>query len=643
MKRVLLADDDKGYLESCLEYFADAGYQVISATSLEETRWHLENTWVHLAVLDIRWEKDNTADQSGLTLAMNPAYAHIPKVINTGFSDVEKVRLAMSETDEGVKPAVEYVDKLDGADVLVERVKRAFLRHVRVNFDLPVHSLHDLPAPFHAAAAQIPGAPLGAGFDLWAGELEDLFRRVFYPAAQLLVGRVLWRGQTALGLEILAADEQQRLSPYTVLVGGPDTAEAWRSAQQAASSWLPAPAAPTPPAQRSVHFYALAQPAPGLDLALPFFTWLKQAQPTAARAGLQNWLNASLLPSLNLRRRQLFTPALPPLSTRAELLAALQPAFTAAEQRGLAQVTLRGEQLTLHFPGGSSASLSIPELTEPALSTFLQTASEQPLVWGGQDLSRLYVTEGAQPAAADPLQGQPLPLALELARLEMQVRREAVEDSNLLNRWDFERQLLAAPHLGEFLSHTQVEPGCRSALAVLTALRHLWNQQAGAPQAAYESALLAAAAQALAHLPTQRPLTAAEAAFALHALLLLALLAEKARQSPASPPAQPPAPAVLSLDETTSEAVYAGKRVHLSNKESLLLRYFLQHEGQLCTRAQIAQQLLDAAPSQVQKADGLVNTNMDRLRSSLKQIAGPVQFIETIPTKGYIFRSQPVS
>ncbi|WP_075071086.1 winged helix-turn-helix domain-containing protein [Levilinea saccharolytica] len=643
MKRVLLADDDKGYLESCLEYFADAGYQVIAATSLEETRWHLENTWVHLAVLDIRWEKDNTADQSGLILAMDPAYAHIPKVINTGFSDVEKVRLAMSETDEGVKPAVEYVDKLDGADVLVERVKRAFQRHVRVNFDLPAHSLHNLPAPFHSLAAQLPGAPLGAGFDLWAGELEDLFRRVFYPAAQLLVGRVLWRDENALGLEILAADEQQRLSPYTVLVGGPQTAEAWRAARQTASAWLPAPAAPTPPAQRSVHFYALAQPAPGLDLAVPFFTWLKQAQPTAARAGLQNWLSASLTPSLNLHRRQLFTPSLPPLSTRAELLAALQPAFTAAEQRGLAQVTLRGEQLTLHFPGGASANLTLPELTEPALSAFLQAACEQPLVWGGQDLSRLYVTEGAQPAAADPLQGQPLPLALELARLEMQVRREAVDDSNLLNRWDFERQLLAAPHLGEFLSHTQVEPGCRSALAVLTALRHLWNQQAGAPQAAYESALLAAAAQALTQVPAQRPLTAAEAAFALHALMLLALLAEKARQSPASAPAQPTAPAVLTLDETTSEAVYAGKRVHLSNKESLLLGYFLQHEGQLCTRAQIAQQLLDAAPSQVQKADGLVNTNMDRLRSSLKRIAGPVQFIETIPTKGYIFHSQPVS
>ncbi|WP_147238933.1 hypothetical protein, partial [Levilinea saccharolytica] len=232
MKRVLLADDDKGYLESCLEYFADAGYQVIAATSLEETRWHLENTWVHLAVLDIRWEKDNTADQSGLILAMDPAYAHIPKVINTGFSDVEKVRLAMSETDEGVKPAVEYVDKLDGADVLVERVKRAFQRHVRVNFDLPAHSLHNLPAPFHSLAAQLPGAPLGAGFDLWAGELEDLFRRVFYPAAQLLVGRVLWRDENALGLEILAADEQQRLSPYTVLVGGPQTAEAWRAAWQ---------------------------------------------------------------------------------------------------------------------------------------------------------------------------------------------------------------------------------------------------------------------------------------------------------------------------------------------------------------------------------------------------------------------------
>jgi len=132
---ILLADNDKIFLSTCTEFLESAGYRVVQATTPLQARSLLGTMYVHLAILDLRLMDDSDTDRSGLTVAKEVARV-IPKLILTKFPTYEDVRDAMKWNRETLPPVVDYVDKRQGLNVLLNAIQQVFLVHIRINWSL---------------------------------------------------------------------------------------------------------------------------------------------------------------------------------------------------------------------------------------------------------------------------------------------------------------------------------------------------------------------------------------------------------------------------------------------------------------------------------------------------------------------------
>ena len=122
---ILFADNDSDFLKSRKEFLEQEGYHVIPAANPTEARRIVEQEQADLAILDIRLVKDeDEKDISGLTLAKDTARS-IPKIILTGFPTYEAVREALGPDLEGLPPAVDFVAKQEGPEVLLRAIRKA--------------------------------------------------------------------------------------------------------------------------------------------------------------------------------------------------------------------------------------------------------------------------------------------------------------------------------------------------------------------------------------------------------------------------------------------------------------------------------------------------------------------------------------
>ena len=126
-KIILMADNDRNYLDARSEFLEMEGYQVYKAYSPEEAGQVLERENIHLAILDIRMADDNDeGDISGILLAKDERYRSVPKIFVTGFPTFEAVREAYGLAI-GDKPiALAFLAKDEGPKALIEAVNSAF-------------------------------------------------------------------------------------------------------------------------------------------------------------------------------------------------------------------------------------------------------------------------------------------------------------------------------------------------------------------------------------------------------------------------------------------------------------------------------------------------------------------------------------
>ncbi|RME51176.1 MAG: response regulator, partial [Caldilineae bacterium] len=126
-KVILFADNEPDFLDTRAEFLEKEGYTVIKAYTLEQARRFLGEKHLHLAILDIRLvDDDDEKDISGITLAKDPAFRSIPKIILTNFPSYQTVRDVLGVAVDGMPSAVEYLFKGEGAEAMLEAVARAF-------------------------------------------------------------------------------------------------------------------------------------------------------------------------------------------------------------------------------------------------------------------------------------------------------------------------------------------------------------------------------------------------------------------------------------------------------------------------------------------------------------------------------------
>jgi len=123
---ILLADNDPDFLVTRKEFLEREGYNVIIVENVTDARNELDRKSVMLAVLDIRLvDDDDEKDNSGLILAEDTAYREIPKIILTGFPSTDSVREALKLGEFGIPPAIDYLEKGQGWEAMLEAVDQA--------------------------------------------------------------------------------------------------------------------------------------------------------------------------------------------------------------------------------------------------------------------------------------------------------------------------------------------------------------------------------------------------------------------------------------------------------------------------------------------------------------------------------------
>jgi DNA-binding response OmpR family regulator len=122
---ILHIDNHTEFRESTRWFLEQANYEVIGAGTPEEGRSILESGTVALAIVDMRLLNDRDGkDFSGLELAKE-VKTDIPKIMYTNFPSYEAAREALGPRIEGLPPAVDFIAKVEGPEVLITAVRKA--------------------------------------------------------------------------------------------------------------------------------------------------------------------------------------------------------------------------------------------------------------------------------------------------------------------------------------------------------------------------------------------------------------------------------------------------------------------------------------------------------------------------------------
>lgn len=92
----------------------------------------------------------------------------------------------------------------------------------------------------------------------------------------------------------------------------------------------------------------------------------------------------------------------------------------------------------------------------------------------------------------------------------------------------------------------------------------------------------------------------------------------------------------LQLDPSTGRVTYQGKLLSLTSKEYGLLELLLRHDREVLSIEEIIENLWSSAEY---PAEATVRSHVRRLRQKLKQAGLPEDSIETLPGRGYCFKS----
>lgn len=184
--RILLVDNDAAFCTTRKEFLEAEGYEVLTAGNPSDAEAILKDTWVHLAITNLRLVDDrDDRDISGLTL-IREADPVIPKIVLTAYPTWEAVRKALGPAVEGLPPAVDFVAKKDGAEAMLGAVERAFDKHVKINYQLDIQFRGSLSFPSIISALNKSLASSEAIL-LQANEMEDLFRKLFPGHTRILL------------------------------------------------------------------------------------------------------------------------------------------------------------------------------------------------------------------------------------------------------------------------------------------------------------------------------------------------------------------------------------------------------------------------------------------------------------------------
>jgi DNA-binding response OmpR family regulator len=653
-KRVLFVDNDPDFLDTRSEDLEKAGFELFKATSFEKAEQILGDHWIHLAIMDIRLRDDNdNRDTSGLMLAKQEAYRSVPKIILTRFPSYEYVREALGPALDGLPPAVEFLAKQEGAAAMMQAVEEAFAKYVRINQNLTIRYGSDLSF-FHLANLIEPETD-SARIPDRGDELEDLFRRLFYDSSQVTISRTLaWRKKGVV-LAVSAFSEEGTESQFVVACGQRECIQAEEERYEAFVPHATGEGNTVKvKSEETVHFAATAYTLTKGDLAetITLTEFYRDSPAELITAALGHLFDTTLSPwyeggryreeerALNeffLEQSGLGEEALSQVELEGRIRGICREALAA----GLVEIEYSSHRLTFHLADGSSIFYPNP----------ISCLSERRLVFEPPVLcGTTYGQLNGNSILAD-RQGRTWligftqvsrgPLVRDFVSLETAIKFDWLITPSVYARYEMERRLLAVSNLDEAVDAQGLDAEVQKALQAISCIRLRASVVVGRDMNAYLGGLLFCAAGQLVDYDPGVRHTRSELIPYLHSLLSAAILCHRLTPPPRED-LPPQAFHSLWIDEPDKKVWVEGRQVALSPQEFDLLHYLYHHQGQLCGRMTIAEQVFGAAyepgMSVAEKSrieEGRLNSTMSRLRKKVEPNPGHPKYILAVRGEGY--------
>ncbi|HMN28353.1 MAG TPA: DNA-binding response regulator [Caldilineaceae bacterium] len=646
-RRVLLVDNDRDFLETRTELLQQEGYLVYPAVSLEAARQRLAETWVHVAVVDIRLRDDNDdKDKSGLTFAKESLYRAVPKIMLTRYPSYEQVREVMGPELAGLPPAVDFIAKQGGIAALRTALDETFAKFVRIDEALVIR--WQMAANFVTLAGIIDPAQPAA--ELWesAVELEDLFRRLFYACQQITLSQQLLVGEhyVVLAVSAYGADQSER---QVIVSCGRVAAieEKYRRYEQFAAPNEGRGSTVLDAKAHTLNFAALAYRLVGgrSEEIKRFEEFYRANNAAEVEVALDHLYNNTLRAWHD--RRQYYVPSATLSHDYASLLgvqvsalmpAELQPRIEAICQQaasgGLAALDYSPHHLTVRL-----APERVQTLVNPAHCLTMQLDIGPSLygaIHGGVRPESVLVNPPGETWLVDFARAGAGPLLFDFVLLETTLMRDLL-DVGLPLRYELEERLLGAAHLEPEVENP-VSPVLEKPLAAIHTLRRLAGELAGPAPAPYLLGLFLCSIEPVARFDPAVRYLRSELIQTVHSLLASALLCQQLTHLRDARLALPtPALDGIWINEENRQVWAHGRQVELSSQEFSILHYLSSRAGKLCTRRAIFEEALEQHYEDDMVERTRVDSAMSRLRRKIELDPDNPQHLHTARGQGYRF------
>lgn len=649
--RLLLADNTPEVLVLNGEYLRRAGFEVLTADSVTEARHILRTQRVHLAVLDMRLERDeDEKDQSGYLLAKSEART-VPKIILTANPNVADAVSSLKRDTGPLPPAVEYLSKPETTlQDLLTTVQQSLADYVRLNWQLRIiWPEGGTMAGFRALAGRVNREAEPAALAEQAAEAEDLFRQLFYDFTQINIGHPLATAGSRLILPVYAFDAHGVETRFIVTFG-PLAAVAEEKAR--CEQWLPAAYSLRHLGKTSmaetVHFGAWAHTFMGMALSqtAPFRERYPALADTEISAVLRSLYRENLHQWYVLGRgpddpdRTAWLPfvqawlSLPPLAELATAVQArIEEMLPYSRLPGLLNVEASATHLFYNLESGQTVTLPHPAsfLAQGGLADAGEV--DWGVVHGQVTADTVFVDGGGKAWLGDFARVDRAPLLIDFVSLETAVKFDLLPEAGCARLLALQ-EALAAGLFMEAAAASEAVPTVARAVHTVAGIRQQAASLAGCDGRAYQAALLLYdLALCLSFAPSLFYPAHRRLVF-FHALLEAAMLTQALAET--APPDVPEAAHIgFWLDTVNKNAWVEGRLVNLTRQEFALLDFLNRHPNQLCERQAIVEDGLGEPYDPFDKEQSRLNSAMSRLRRKLEPDPANPRYLITDHGLGY--------
>jgi DNA-binding response OmpR family regulator len=645
--RILFADNDSRFLRVRSEFLEKEKYEVIQASTPEEVEQLLQDTWVHLAILDIRLVNDNDdSDESGLKLAKDESYRGTPKIIITGFPSVQAVRDALGPALDGLPPAVDFVAKSVGPEAMIQAVKQAFTNHVHINWDLEIQSNPSKSLSF-LHLANLIDSNLPKDILLERGdELEDLFRRLFYEYKKIRIDRLLWSDGRQFCISILVQSAHGATNSHILVCGDRQIMEQGRKILDDLTSQTAQGIRLIKPAE-TTHFRANLYGFPGADIettqTLRELLQIGKERPLKTAFAhllgdvLKEWHQRGQMVDAHYDLMSLYRQRVGLADdevSRAELERQIDDLVQSARMVGRIEIRRKQRQISFHFPG-KPCTFPDPLVTVYALLAQYDAPAICRASPGKLKAENILVDSEQRTWLTDFASAGQAPQCWDFICLEAAVRFDASQAPDLLAWQEFEECLMKPAQLDKHLEQNAVIPDLRTNVALIEQIRQQAASEAGPDLIPYYAGLLAWVMEAMSHYDPGVLSTQADRLRGAHLLLAASMLAERLGLGTIIPD-NVPAGGELRLDD--ENRVWIGDRyvTNLSGSSLKLFQCLYAHAGKSVNNRTIVEEVYDNIyDAKDDDQDQRTRQAISRLRDAIEPKPNRPHYIITVREKGY--------